>query len=161
MKIIVDRIEKVRLIVDEILLNMKDAEERRCAYLHLYGVAQAGAMLALRRSENVELAIIAGMLHDIYSYANMDSNNHAHKGAEMARNILNSLNLFSEEEKDLICAAIWNHSDKSMVHGWLEEILKDADVMQHALYNPFFDIKEQEQKRFSMLMKEFNLEREP
>jgi len=157
-KIIVDRIEKVRVIVDEILLNMKDAEERRCAYLHLYGVAQACAMLALKRNENIELAIIAGMLHDIYSYANMDSNNHAHKGAEMARNILNTLNLFNEDEKNLICAAIRNHSDKSMVHGWLDEILKDADVMQHVLYNPLFDIKENEQKRFRFLMKEFDLE---
>jgi len=154
----VDRIEKVRTIVDEILLNMKDAEERRCAYLHLYGVAQACAMLALKRNENIELAIIAGMLHDIYSYANMDSNNHAHKGAEMARNILNTLNLFNEDEKNLICAAIRNHSDKSMVHGWLDEILKDADVMQHVLYNPLFDMKEHEQKRFSFLMKEFDLE---
>ena len=153
-----DRIEKVRVIVDEILLNMKDAEERRCAYLHLYGVAQACAMLALKRNENIELAIIAGMLHDIYSYANMDSNNHAHKGAEMARNILNTLNLFNEDEKNLICAAIRNHSDKSMVHGWLDEILKDADVMQHVLYNPLFDMKEHEQKRFSFLMKEFDLE---
>ena len=159
MKIIVDRIEKVRIIVDEILLNMKDVEERRCAYLHLYGVAQACAMLALKRNENVELAIIAGMLHDIYSYANMDSDNHAHKGAEMARSILDILNIFNEDEKDLICAAIWNHSDKSTVHGWLDEILKDADVMQHVLYNPLLDIKEQEQKRFSFLMKEFDLER--
>ncbi|MBQ7925027.1 MAG: HD domain-containing protein [Lachnospiraceae bacterium] len=153
-----DRIEKVRTIVDEILLNMKDAEERRCAYLHLYGVAQACAMLALKRNENVELSVIAGMLHDIYSYANMDSNNHAHKGAEMARDILNTLNIFNEDEKDLICVAIWNHSDKSMVHGWLDEILKDADVMQHVLYNPLFDIKENEQKRFRFLMKEFDLE---
>jgi len=51
----VDRIEKVRIIVDEILLNMIDVEERRCAYLHLYGVAQACAMLALKRKENIEL----------------------------------------------------------------------------------------------------------
>ena len=157
-KIIVDRIERVRTIVDEILLNMTDVEERRCAYLHLYGVAQACAMLALKRKENVELAIIAGMLHDIYSYANMDSNSHAHKGAEMSRDILNTLNIFNEDEKDLICEAIRNHSDKSMVHGWLDEILKDADVMQHVLYNPLFNIKEHEQKRFSFLMKEFDIE---
>lgn len=74
-----DRIEKVREVVDEILLNMPDDKERRCAYLHLYGVSQACALLALKREENVELAVIAGMLHDIYSYANMDSQDHAHK----------------------------------------------------------------------------------
>ena len=56
-----NRIEKVRQTVDEILLNMTDHEERRCAYLHLYGVAQACALLSIKRRENVELAVISGM----------------------------------------------------------------------------------------------------
>lgn len=153
-----NRVEKVREIIDEILLNMTDDEERRCAYLHLYGVSQACALLSLRRKENVELATIAGMLHDIYSYATMDSQDHAHKGAEMARNILNSLNIFSEDEKNMICTAIYNHSDKSIIHDSLDEILKDADVMQHVLYNPLFNIKKHEEKRFNSLKYEFNLE---
>ena len=153
-----DRTEKVREKVDEILLKMTDNEERRCAYLHLYGVSQACALLALKRRENVELATIAGMLHDIYSYANMDSRDHAHKGAEMAREILDSLHIFTEGEKELICTAIDTHSDKAMVHDWLDEILKDADVMQHVLYNPLCDIKQHEEKRFSLLKKEFGLE---
>lgn len=136
-----DRIEKVREVVDEILLKMKEDEARRHAYLHLYGVSQACALLALKRKEDVELTVIAGMLHDIYTYANLDSRDHAHKGAEMAREILDSLYIFEEDEKDLICTAIYNHSDKSVVHDWLDEILKDADVMQHVLYNPLFDIK--------------------
>lgn len=152
-----NRIEKVREVVDEILLTMPDDKERRCAYLHLYGVSQACALLALKRGENVELAVIAGMLHDIYSYANMDSQDHAHKGAVMARNIIDSLNMFSEDEKELICTAIYNHSDKSVVHDSLDEILKDADVMQHVLYNPLFDIKQHEQKRFGSLQDEFDL----
>lgn len=76
----------------------------------------------------------------------------------MARNILDSLNAFSEEEKNLICTAICNHSDKSIVHDSLDEILKDADVMQHVLYNPLFSIKQHEQKRFSSLKEEFDLE---
>ena len=152
-----DRIETVRNIVDGILLNMKDDEERRCAYLHLYGVAQACAMLAIKRKENVELAIIAGMLHDIYSYANMDPNDHAHKGAEMARNMLNSTNAFREEEINVVCTAIYNHRDKLVVQAPLDELLKDADVMQHVLYNPLCKIKEEEEKRFSSLKMEFGL----
>ena len=152
-----NRIEKVREVVDEILLNMSDLEVRRCAYLHLYGVSQACALLALKRKENVELATIAGMLHDIYSYARMDSRDHAHKGAEMARDILDSLDIFTEDEKELICTAIYNHSDKSMIHSWLDEILKDADVMQHVLYNPLFNVKEHEQKRFDLLKEEFGI----
>lgn len=152
-----DRIEKVREVVDEILLNMPDNEERRCAYLHLYGVSQACALLALKRKENEELAIVAGMLHDIYTYAKMDPVDHAHKGAKMAREILDSLHIFAEDEIDLICTAIYNHSDKSAMHGWLDEILKDADVMQHVLYNPLFAIKQQERKRFELLQKEFGI----
>ena len=153
-----DRIETVRQIVDKIVLDMTDHEERRCAYLHLYGVSQACALLSIKRKDNVELAVIAGMLHDIYSYANMDSQDHAHKGAVMARNILDSLSLFGEEEKNLICSAIYNHSDKSNVHGSLDEILKDADVMQHVLYNPLFEIKQHEQKRYNSLKIELGLE---
>ena len=153
-----DRIETVREIVDEIVLNMTDTKERRCAYLHLYGVSQSCALLSLKRKDNVELSVIAGMLHDIYSYANMDSQDHAHKGAVMARNILDSLNLFSEEEKNLVCSAIYNHSDKASIHDLLDEILKDADVMQHILYNPLFEINQHEQKRYNSLKIELGLE---
>ena len=152
-----DRIENVRKVVDEIVLNIVDAEERRCANLHLYGVSQACALLAIKRQENIELATIAGMLHDIYSYANMDSKDHAHKGAVMARNILVSLNEFSEEEINVICTAIYNHSDKLDIHGVLDEILKDADVMQHVLYNPLVSVKDTEKKRFASLKREFDL----
>lgn len=153
-----DRIEKVREVVDAILLTMTKDEARRHAYLHLYGVSQACALLALKRKENVELAVIAGMLHDIYTYANLDSNDHAHKGADQARNILGFLHIFSEDETDLICNAIYNHSSKSTKHSWLDEILKDADVMQHVLYNPLWEIKQNEQQRFSSLKMEFNLD---
>lgn len=48
-----DRIEAVSEVVDEVLLHMTDHEERRCAYVHLYGVAQACALLAMKRGENV------------------------------------------------------------------------------------------------------------
>ena len=152
-----NRIEKVRETVDKIILDMNDNVERRCAYLHLYGVAQACALLAIKRKENIELAVIAGMLHDIYSYAAMDPLDHAHKGSEMARDIMNSLSIFTETEINQVCTAIYRHSDKSIVHEQFDEILKDADVMQHVLYNPLFEIKNSEQKRFDSLKEEFHL----
>lgn len=151
-----NRIERVREIVDSILLKMEDNEERRCAYVHLYGVSLACALLSLKRKENAELAVIAGMLHDIYSYANMDPKDHAHKGAEMAREILRSLDVFSEEEERLICTAIYNHSDKLSEHGVLDEILKDADVMQHTLYDPMREVKQHEQQRYDSMKMEFD-----
>ena len=151
-----NRIEKVRETVDKIILDMNDNVERRCAYLHLDGVAQACALLAIKRKENIELAVIAGMLHDIYSYAAMDSSDHAHKGSEMARDIMNSLSIFTETEIDQVCTAIYRHSDKSIVHEQFDEILKDADVMQKVLYNPLFEIKN-DQKRFDSLKEELHL----
>lgn len=48
-----NRIEKIREYVDNVLLHMLDTTERRCGYLHLYGVSQACALIALKRRENV------------------------------------------------------------------------------------------------------------
>lgn len=151
------RIEKVRAYVDDILLHMTDAVERRCAYVHLYGTSQACAMIAQKRKENVELAIVAGMLHDISSFKTMDHQDHAHKGAVMARELLDELNIFNHIETDMICDAIYNHSDKGETHTPLTEILIDADVLQHYLYNPFFAVADSEKKRFENLKMEFDL----
>lgn len=152
-----DRIEAVREYVDQILLNVPDNFARSCGYIHLYGVAQACAMIALKRGENVELAVIAGMLHDIYSYSTMDVADHARRSAVMAKDILCRLGIFSEPEMEMICGAIYCHSDKDVVHTPFVEVLIDADVMQHCLYNPLLDAAGHEKVRFEALKKEFSL----
>lgn len=152
-----NRIEKLREYIDVILLNMQDVEERRCAYIHLYGVAQYCAMIAIKRGGNSELAIMAGMLHDLYCYKTMVRKNHAHNGADLARCILKELKLTTEEETELICSAVYNHSDKDKIHSKFDEILKDADVFQHNLYNTAFPVKEKEMLRYLNLLKEFGI----
>lgn len=152
-----NRIEVLRKYIDQILLNMTDAEERRCAYLHLYGVAQFCALIALKRGENAELATMAGMLHDIYLYASMDTNDHAHKGATMAKEILTSLGITNNDETKMICDAIYTHSEKEIVHSDFNEVLIDADVLQHCLYNPVFEIKAHEKNRYEELKLEFGI----
>ncbi len=152
-----NRIEKVRQYVDSVLLNMSDAQERRCGYLHLYGVSQACAMIAIKRNENLELATIAGMLHDIYSYSTMDTKDHAHKGSVMSKEILKSMNIFTGDEINAICNAIYNHSSKGTKHSSFDEVLIDADVLQHCLYNPLFEVDEHEKVRFEKLKYEFGL----
>lgn len=151
-----DRIEQVRECVSEMLEQVPDAFLRADGYVHMFGVAQACVMIALRRGEDVELAAIAGYLHDIATYSTGDSTKHARRGAEMARPILDSLGLFSEEEMNRICTAISLHSDKKTVHGPLDEILKDADVLQHCTYDPGF-VAKKEKDRFRKLCKEFRL----
>lgn len=154
---IVNRIERLRKYIDEILLNMKDAQERRCGYLHLYGVSQACTMIALKRNQDVELATMAGMLHDLHSYKAMSTENHAEHGEILARQILEELSLTSDNETDLICSAIRNHSSKAITHSAFDEVLKDADVLQHCLYNPLFPVMEHEKGRFQNLLTEFGV----
>jgi len=131
-----NRIEILRKYIDGVLLDMTDFEERRTAYVHLYGVAQICALIALKRGKDCELAIMVGMLHDIYSYARMDPKDHARKGAILAREILASLRITNDNETEMICDAIYTHSDKETHHSDFNEVLKDADVLQPYLYNP-------------------------
>lgn len=152
-----NRIEKIRKYIDSILLNMADVEERRCAYIHLYGVSQSCAIIAIKRKQNVELATITGMLHDLYSYKTMIRKNHAHMGADLVRSILNELELTTYKETELICSAIFHHSDKNIINTKFDEILKDADVFQHCLYNTTLSIKASERERYSNLLNEFNI----
>lgn len=153
-----NRIEILRQYIDNLLLNMSDVYERRCAYIHLYGVAQYCALIALKRGENVELATMAGMLHDIYSYAKMDTKDHAKKGAALSKEILISFKITNEEETNIICDAIYTHSDKGTVHPNFNEILKDADVLQHCLYNSLFEIMPHEKGRYEKLKIEFGID---
>jgi HD superfamily phosphodiesterase len=154
---IMNRIEILRQYIDKVLLNMEDDEERRCAYIHLYGVAQACTLIALKRGINVELATIAGMLHDIYTYAKMDPREHAHKGATLSKEILTSLQITNEDETDMICNAIYTHSEKELMHDDFNEVLIDADVLAHCLYNPKFEIMPNEKSRYEKLKIEFGI----
>ena len=146
------RIDTIRRYVDEMLNACEDREVARCGFVHLYGVGQACALIALRRGHDrsyAELAEIAGMLHDFATYRDNARENHAQRSSVLARDILAQTKEFTLEEIDIICQAISRHSDKKEVHGEMDEILKDADVMQHWLRNPveeYFFVQERVQK---------------
>ena len=53
--------------------------------------------------------------------------------------ILGSLGTFTKEEIGIIHSAISQHSNKAEFSGLYAELLKDADVLQHDLYNPTRD----------------------
>jgi HD superfamily phosphodiesterase len=133
------RIDTLRKYVDEMLLKNENANDRRCGYVHLYGVGMSAAIIALNRGHSTdyaELAEMAGMLHDYISYQGMDGENHAHEGEPIVRELLNIINITTQEETDMICSAVYNHSDKDKIDSEFDEIIKDADVMQHWLRNP-------------------------
>jgi hypothetical protein len=87
----------------------------------------------------------------------MDSKDHAHKGAILAGEILTLLRITNDEETKMICDAIYTHSEKGAVHSDFNEILIDADVFQHCLYNPMFEIMAHEKNRYERLKLEFGI----
>ena len=136
------RIDTVRKVLDEKINAIEDAELRRCAYVHLYGVGQAAAMLALKHGMGrnmAELAEIAGMLHDYTSYLVEESDDHAHRSAPYVKALLTETGEFTEEEIEMVTQGVYNHSDKGSVNTPFDEVIKDADALQHFLRNPMED----------------------
>ena len=131
-----EEVRMVRSIADSVLREQEDEEIRRAGYIHLYGVSETSALLAGRRCLSATTAAVAGMLHDIYTYRTGLQQLHAPSSAEDARVILRDLGLFSQEEQLTIHSAILRHSDKERVDGPYDELLKDADVLQHYLHDP-------------------------
>lgn len=146
------RLESVRVLVNEILLQMDSAEERLCACAHLYGVSQAAGLLAVKRGLDAELAEAAGLLHDLYAFKTGIGDFHDKNGAEMIRPILRDLGLYSSDEQKLLISAVYHHSEKQRVHGPYDEVLKDADVLQHFLHNPLRKVSQSEQKRLNAIL---------
>ena len=114
-------------------------------YPHLCQVAQICALLAIKRGANVELATMAGLLHDIASLCNHDieqykvhgltGENHAEIGAAIAMEILVDLGITTPQENDIVCMAVKRHNDKERIDTIIDDILKDADVFAHGLWS--------------------------
>lgn len=152
-----DRLERVRQVVDEIVRQQPDVDERRCGFVHLYGVSTICALLALKRGLDVQVAQVAGMLHDLSTYQRADPTDHDRLSALEARRLLGALGLFAPHETDAICQAILHHRAKGEVHAPMDELLKDADVLQHDLYNPGLKPHAGEERRLAAVRAELGL----
>jgi len=150
-----NRLELIRNEIDAILLNQNNVEERRNGYVHLYGVAQCCSILAIKRGLDVELCAIIGMLHDIHTYKFDYVKDHAILGATEAENLMKELNVFTDEEIEIVRNSIFNHSDKKTKQDKYSELLKDADVLQNSLYDTTFEIKHK--KRLKKTFKNFGI----
>ena len=151
------RLKELRKYVDAKLNEMPDADKRISAVSHLYGVSLAATMIARKRGLDPEIASMAAMLHDLHAYESGSYADHAHKGADLARHILNELSLTNEEETELICSAIYHHDDKLVTDNPMDEVLKDADVIHHCMNDLSKEVKEKERARFDRLCEEFGM----
>lgn len=151
------RLSELRTHVNDELEMIPDPKTRTGAIAHLYGVSLAASMIAGKRGLNAELLSMAAMLHDLHAYKSGSYEDHAHRGAELAREILEELALTSAEETDAICSAIYHHDDKLIVDGPMDEALKDADVIHHCMNDLSKPVKEKEKARFESLCEEFGM----
>ena len=151
------RLKELRKYVDARLNALPDPDKRNGAIVHLYGVSLAATMIAKKRGIDPEIMSMAAMLHDLHAYESGSYDDHAHKGAELARNILNELGLTTEDETDIICSAIYHHDDKLVVDSREDEVLKDADVIHHCMNDLSKNVKDKEKARYSALCQEFGM----
>ncbi|MCR4797595.1 MAG: HD domain-containing protein [Lachnospiraceae bacterium] len=151
------RLKELRTYVDKKLNKIEDEDKRISATAHLYGVSLAAQILAKKRGLDPELAAMAGMLHDLHAYKSGSYEDHAHLGAELAKKILEKLELTTSEENDIICSAIYHHDDKAVIDGPMDELLKDADVMDHCFKDASKPVKEKERKRYDALCAELGI----
>ena len=139
-----NRIEKLMEYVDIVLLNKSDDRDRRTAYVHLYGVAQFCALLAQKRGFDMELAVMAGLLHDLYTYKRKDEVRHLGKEAieavmrehriecpDYINEILNELKLTTVEETNILsnCHTKGYEGENKKIYQ-IEKLVNDANVLQ-------------------------------
>jgi uncharacterized protein len=151
------RLETLRKKVDGFLFDQPDLDEHRAGFVHLYGVACVAALLAIKRGLDLQLCLAAAMLHDISSYRTNDPADHARRSADEAGTILGSMETWSPDDISQIRSAIAHHSLKQQVDAPMDELLKDADVLQHYLYNPSFPLIPGEVPRLAKLLGELGL----
>ena len=143
--------------MDGELEALDNPSKRNGAIVHLYGVSLAATMIAKKRALEPELASMAAMLHDLYAYKSGSYEDHAHKGAQLAGEILEKLSLTTPEETEIICSAIYHHDDKHVVDSPMDEVLKDADVIHHCMNDLSRAVKDKEKARYEKLCAEFGM----
>jgi len=112
--------------------------------IHMASCAKVGLILARRRGIDGELAAIACAVHDIGRIVTGRHKDHAEAGFEPVQVFLKSLGFMTDEEIAQIAPAVRNHSKKGEIGTPLEELVKDADLIDFRQYG--FDFEREDQR---------------
>lgn len=112
--------------------------------VHISSCAKIGYLLARERNVDPELAAAACACHDYGRIITGKQSGHAEAGYESIQVLLRKSGLYSAHEIEMIATAVKNHSKKSEVGSPLEEIVKDADVLDFYQYG--YDMRRKEQQ---------------
>ena len=121
--------------------------------VHMASCARLGYLMAQSRGVDPELAACACTMHDYGRIIIGKQKGHAEAGYLPGKEFLRGTELFTEEEIAHIALAIKNHSKKSEIGTPIEEIAKDADVIDFYQYG--FDFEREEQRlRYERMLDE-------
>lgn len=121
--------------------------------VHLVSCAKIGELLAEIRGENAELAAIACSIHDYGRILSGKQKNHAEDGYEPVKAFLADTGYFNQQEIAMLADSVRQHSSKEKVGTWLEEIVKDADVLDCYQYGMPLE-REEQRARLGIVRKE-------
>lgn len=119
--------------------------------VHMASCAKLGYLMAEERGADPIIASCACAIHDYGRIITGKQAGHAEAGYLPVQSFLRSTDLFTEEEIDIMSMAVKNHSKKSEVGNIIEEIVKDADVLDFHQYG-FEMPREEQQKRLQRLL---------
>ena len=120
--------------------------------IHMASCAKIGQLLAVKRGVDPELAAIACSLHDFGRIVTGKQSNHAANGYEPVKRFLTATGQFDAAEIELLAQAAKNHSSKQEVGTALEEIVKDADVLDCHQYGQALERQEQRDRLQKVLL---------
>lgn len=124
--------------------------------IHMASCAKIGQFLAVKRQVDPVLAAIACSIHDFGRIVTGKQVNHALNGYEPVMVFLADCEIFTSEEMEALAQAVKNHSSKKLVGTPLEEIVKDADVLDCHQYGESLERPEQ-RDRLKKVMQELGL----
>ncbi|WP_407308611.1 HD domain-containing protein [Desulfosporosinus sp. SB140] len=125
----IKRLQDVYEILDKIELQTMERDYPIIwEKVHATSCAQIGRMLAQKRQVDVEQAALACALHDSGRWVTGRQENHAPKGEELTRRFLEKQS-FPRDIQELIVKAVIHHSKKEEIGTPLEELVKDADIL--------------------------------
>lgn len=119
--------------------------------IHISSCAKLGYIMAEQRGFDPVLAACACAVHDYGRIITGRQEGHAEAGYLPVKEFLMRTELFSQEEINQISLSVKNHSKKDEVGSLLDEIVKDADILDFYQYG--YEIKREDQKkRLKMLI---------
>ena len=121
--------------------------------IHISSCAKLGYLFGEERGVDPIIAASACACHDYGRIITGKQAGHADAGYEPVKVFLRETGLFAEEEIEEIAIAVKNHSNKAEVGSPLEEIVKDADVLDFHQYGYAMPRQEQQDRLEKLLSK--------